>query len=107
MLALLSCKADENITGKWVQPVPGMQQMEQGFTLESGGKASSVNMATLKYETWEEKDGSLILSGKSIGNGQTIAFTDTFAIEELTQDRLVLRKGSLKSEYSKQTDEAE
>ena len=42
-----------SIEGSWVEPVPGMEHMLQGIKIESGGKASSINMATLQYETWE------------------------------------------------------
>ena len=101
-LALLSCKGNESIIGQWTQPVPNMPQMRQGFVLGKDGKASSVNMSTLKYETWEKQNGRLILAGKSVGNRQTIAFSDTFAVEQPTQDRLILTKGDLKLEYSRQ-----
>ena len=48
-LGLLACGESESLVGKWTQPVPNMPQMEQGFVLEEGGKASSVNMATFYY----------------------------------------------------------
>lgn len=67
-----------------------------------GGKASSINMATLQYEKWEKKGNMLILSGKSIGNHETISFTDTLTIEELTENKLTLKKGSLTINYQKQ-----
>lgn len=103
-LALSACGEGENLAGKWLQPVPNMPQMKQGFILEKDGKASSVNMATLFYEGWEKQNDRLVLSGKSIGNRQTIAFSDTFAIEKLTQDSLVLRKGMLRLEYAREDD---
>ena len=90
-----------SIEGSWVEPVPGMEHMLQGIKIESGGKASSINMATLQYETWESKDGKLILTGKSIGNHRTLSFTDTLMIEKLTQDSfLILSKGDLCSEVA-------
>ena len=70
--------------------------------LGKGGKASSINMATLQYEKWEKKGNMLILSGKSIGNHETISFTDTLTIEELTENKLTLKKGSLTINYQKQ-----
>ena len=101
-LGLLACGESESLVGKWTQPVPNMPQMEQGFVLEEGGKASSVNMATLSYEKWEKQNDRLILSGKSIGNRQTIAFSDTFAIEKFTKDSLVLKKGTLRLIYGRE-----
>ena len=103
MAALISCSSGgANIEGEWIQPVPGMGHMTQGFSLQEGGKASSINMATLQYKTWKQEGQSLLLSGESIGNAQTIAFTDTLVIERLTQDSLILKKGSLSLKYSRQ-----
>lgn len=65
------------------------------MTLAKEGKASSIGMATLQYESWQLlSDRQLVLSGKSIGNGQTISFSDTLAILSLQQDTLTLRKGA-------------
>lgn len=94
--------AKEKIEGTWVQPVPGMENMTQGFVLTGDGKASSVSMATLQYETWQRDGDRLILTGKSIGNGQTIAFSDTLDIVELTADKLTLKRGDLTLEYQRQ-----
>lgn len=101
VLALCACEENKSLVGKWVQPVPNMPHMKQGFVLEEDGKASSVNMATLSYERWEQQNNQLILSGQSIGNHQTITFSDTFIIEELMQDRLVLSKGLSRLEYNR------
>lgn len=84
------CCADKQLPGTWVQPVPGMPGQVQGVVLEEGGKASSVNMATLVYETWNKKGDTLTLTGKSIGNGQTIDFTSEMKIENVNGDELVL-----------------
>ena len=46
---LVACN-DVTIEGSWVEPVPGISNLKQGFTLEANGSASSINMATLKYE---------------------------------------------------------
>ena len=97
----LACQGTTDVSGTWLQPVPGLPGMEQGFTLAADGKASSVGMATLQYETWRQEDDRLILTGKSIGNGQTIAFTDTFRIERLTVDSLVLTKGTQPFAYGR------
>lgn len=101
MLALSACGETPGLEGSWTQPVPGMD-LVQGVALEAGGKASSIGMATLKYETWSREGDDLILSGKSIGNGKTLSFTDTLAIERLTADSLVLRRGSYRIAYGRQ-----
>ena len=87
------------IEGSWVEQVPSMPGMEQGFTLETGGKAASINMATLQYNRWERRDDVLLLSGRSLGNGQTIDFTDTLQIKTLTADTLVVVRGTMEQTY--------
>ncbi len=100
-IVLTACSSVQ-IEGSWVEPVPGMPEMVQGVTLENGGKATSINMATMQYEFWEKKGDKLVLSGKSIGNHQTISFSDTLQIEELTTENLVLKKGDLVINYQRQ-----
>ena len=87
---LTACGKNENIVGKWMQTVPGLPELKQGFVLEADGKASSVNMATLSYKAWQQEGAFLILSGKSVGNHQVLPFSDTLHIEKLTQDSLKL-----------------
>lgn len=86
--------SEVSIEGKWTEPVPGMSDQTQGFMLENGGKASSINMATLQYNQWKREGNTLILSGESIGNGQTISFNDTLEIQELTNEKLVLKRNN-------------
>lgn len=95
-------RKNENIVGKWMQAVPGLPELKQGFVLEADGKASSVNMATLSYKTWQQEGAFLILSGKSVGNHQVLPFSDTLHIEKLTQDSLILKKGELILRYAKE-----
>lgn len=54
-----------SIEGTWIEPIPGMEHLSQGIKIESKGKATSINMATLQYETWENKGDKLILTGKA------------------------------------------
>ncbi len=49
----LSCNGQAKIEGTWLEPIPGMENRLQGFKLEDNGKASSVNMATLLYDSWK------------------------------------------------------
>lgn len=104
-IILTACN-NTNIEGSWVELIPGMPDIKQGFTLRANGNASSINMKSLLYEKWEHKNNLLILSGKSIGNHQTLSFTDTLTIEKLTQDSLILKKGKLILRYAK-TEEAD
>ena len=87
----VACAKTPAIEGTWIQPIPGFSSGEmQGITLEKGGKASSVNMATLTYETWTRNGNTLVLTGKSLGNGQTIEVNLQYNIKELTDDTLAL-----------------
>lgn len=95
--ALASC-GGAAVEGTWVESIPGMAG-EQGFTLEKGGRAESVNMATLKYETWSRKGDCLVLTGQSIGNGQTLQFTDTLRIVKVDSDNLVVERGGTTSTF--------
>lgn len=99
--ASLTACSGNGIEGKWTEPVPGMENQMQGIELKEGGKASSINMATLQYEKWEKKGDKLILSGQSIGNRTTSPFTDTLTIEKLTDKELTLKRGSLTITYRK------
>lgn len=99
---VLTACGGPGVEGKWVEPVPGMEGLMQGVELEADGKASSINMATLQYEKWEMNGDTLVLTGKSIGNGQTIDFADTLVVEKLTGDALTLKRGDMTVSYQRQ-----
>lgn len=99
LAAMFTACGAADIEGVWVQPVPGMESMIQGFELNDSGKAASVNMATLRYETWKLENDKLILTGSSIGNHLTIPFTDTLIVEKLTADSLILGEGDMSLRY--------
>ena len=50
-----------------------------GIDLGVEGEAASIGMATLVYTVWELQGEAdrILLKGQSIGNGQTIDFTET------------------------------
>ena len=88
------------LTGNWIEVMPSNPQIIQGVTLNADGSASSIGMATLLYESWKQKENSIILNGKSVGNGQTISFSDTLDIISHTTDSLILGKyGMYRREY--------
>ncbi len=88
---MASCGSEPTLEGAWVEPVPGMANEVQGILIETDGRASSINMATLQYKNWSQDGDLIILNGRSIGNGQTIEFSDTLEIRELTHETLVLK----------------
>lgn len=96
------CMGEPSLEGKWVEPIPGMEDQMQGISLEKDGKASSINSATLQYRAWVRQGDTLILSGQSLGNGQTIDFVDSYQIEKLSNDELVLKSDDMTINYHKQ-----
>lgn len=93
-LLSVACTADKqaDFIGNWIEVMPASPDITEGITLQKEGKAASIGMATLKYETWKTEGDRLILGGKSIGNGQTFDFSDTLKVVRLTPDSLVLDK---------------
>lgn len=75
-------KTYADAVGDWTQPNPIAEGEVQGIRLMTGGEAESIGMATLLYTGWEPsgEPGRIVLHGKSIGNGQTIDFTETATI---------------------------
>lgn len=78
-----------SIIGSWIEPIPGMEGV-QGVTLNADGVAASINMATLVYNSWTLDNGTLYLSGQSLGNGQTINVNDIWTVDTLSPDSLIL-----------------
>lgn len=96
-----ACTPAAELTGAWTQPIPG-QEGRQGFRLCTDGSAQSINMSTLQYTAWSVQGDTLLLSGQSIGNGQTVPFTDTLQIQHLSADSLVVARGAWTGTYSRE-----
>ena len=80
----------EAYLGDWVEPIPGMEDQVQGFSLREGGVAESIEMSTLQYRHWRVEDEALMLSGESIGNGLISDFEETYRVESVDAQRLEL-----------------
>lgn len=85
-------ESSSELVGHWIEVMYANPQIVQGVTLKADGSANSIGMKTLLYERWQQIGDTLILSGKSVGNGQTLAFDDTLDIVRLTEDTLVVGK---------------
>ena len=90
---------EKEFVGSWIEENVNYRQ---GFDLKADGTAASIGMATLKYESWKADDGRIILEGKSIGNGQTINFSETMQVIELTQDTMTLQRDEYRIKYHKE-----
>ena len=53
----------------------------------------------LVYKTWKREGDKLIMDIESIGNGQTIASTDTMNVLKLDKDSLILDNGGMIMRY--------
>ena len=92
---MVSCLSNsKEIAGKWVLPISGQPDKSWGFELKKDGSAKSINASTMLYESWILRHDTLYLSGKSIGIGQTISFTDTLIVKEINLKSLILKTTS-------------
>lgn len=89
--------------GDWTMPDPINDSLRMGVKIMVEGAAESINMATMPYTSWELQGeaNKILLKGQSIGNGQTIDFTQTGVISKdangvytMQIDSIVLTKGN-------------
>lgn len=89
--------------GSWTMPDPIAPEEGMGVEIEVEGVARSINMATLRYESWElsGEAGKIVLKGESVGNGQTIEFTETGVIAKNPDGVCTLRIEGTDTVYTK------
>ena len=68
--------------GNWTMPDPIDPDGVMGVEIRIEGVAQSINMATLRYASWELQGeaGKILLKGVSEGSGSPIEFTETATI---------------------------
>ena len=89
--AFIGCyKESDVMLGKWVLPSTKDPSQFEGFVLKPHGKASSVNLGTLKYEKWHVTEGKLVLNGKDSGAGFAVDVQDIYTILSVNDTFLVL-----------------
>ena len=91
--------------GKWTMPDPIDPEGVMGIEILIEGQAQSINMATLRYTSWELQGeaGKILLKGQSVGNGQTIDFTETGIIAKDADGVYTLTIEGNKTVYTKAT----
>ena len=67
------------------------------FTLFEDGSARSDNMETLLYRKWKLNGNKITFTIESVGNETSFVGEETFTIDELTKEKMVLKKGSMVS----------
>ncbi len=92
-----TCRTYSEAVGRWIMEDPLDTSDVMGVELQVGGVAQSINMATLLYTSWEltEESGTIILSGQSVGNGQTIGFSEKAVIAKDADERWTLTVGNM------------
>ncbi|SIQ07284.1 lipocalin-like domain-containing protein [Maribacter ulvicola] len=85
------------LIGSWLD----QSESKLHFSLFKDGTASSDNMATLLYKKWKLDGTKLILTAKSIGNGNSSTDDETYQIKTLTEEKMVLQNGNYLLEFVK------
>lgn len=83
---------EDQLLGKWMQPVPGVEKATQGFQLKKKGAITSINTYSLVYDKWSVSHDTLLLWSHAEGTQQkdSAAIIDTTLIKALTDSTLVL-----------------
>ncbi|SHJ68336.1 Lipocalin-like [Arenibacter nanhaiticus] len=84
-----------------VGPWKDQSEFALHFTLFKDGSASSDNMKTFLYRTWEVQGNQITFTVESIGNGTSFIDNETYVIDKLTKDSLILKNGEYRFEYTK------
>lgn len=103
-LGFSACNRVE-LTGTWIDPaMENSAATETGFTLAKDGTVTGINTGYLQYTHWEKVGDQLILQGTYNGTNPH-DFIDTLWIDELTEDRLVLKDlGNYSATYQRKKD---
>lgn len=99
LLALLAsgCSAPPErpmptVIGRWVRTVEGTPGQTEGFELLPSGEVRSLDKTAVAYEHWRLTVHDITLTGRRTDRGMTTAFSDTYAVRELTLNTLLLEK---------------
>ncbi len=74
---------------------------EQSLELTPEGEAYTVNMGKLNYDSWQIKDGALLLHSPAQAENGVEECTDTFAITQLTDRLLILSSGNIDTAFER------
>lgn len=75
----------ESLIGSWVN-----KESEMGFQLMDGGKAASINMATLDYNSWQLIENKIVLNSTSKGVSNPVTTDEIYVIREITPAYMIL-----------------
>ena len=90
--------------GDWTMPDPlNPDSLRMGVQIMVEGQAQSINMATLRYASWELQGeaGKILLKGVSEGSGEPIEFTETGMISKNADSVYTLSIEGTETVYTK------
>ncbi len=85
------------LIGSWLD----QSKSKLHFSLFQDGTARSDNMATLLYQKWRLDGTKLVLTAKSVGNGNSSTDEETYEIKTLTEDKMILQNGDFLYKFVK------
>ena len=92
---------EKKLMGSWVEKTPDDEKKYQGFTLHSDGSASSINTDALLYKKWKVRGDTITLLVESRGLGIESQDIETYAFEQVSENRLLLKIGKSVFTYNR------
>jgi hypothetical protein len=92
---------EKKLMGSWVEKTPDDKKRYQGFTLHSDGSASSINTDALLYKKWKVQGDTITLLVESRGLGIESQDIETYAFEQVSENRLLLKIGNSVFTYNR------
>lgn len=84
--------SEDQLFGRWLQPVAGVDKAMQGFQLNKNGAITSINTYSMTYDKWSVSHDTLLFWSHIEGTRQkdSAVVIDTTLIRALTDTSLVL-----------------
>ncbi len=76
---------ENSLLGKWVN-----KNDQMGFDIQSGGKVTSINMATLDYNSWKLDGNKLIFNSTSKGVSNPVTTDEIYIVRRVTDKKMVI-----------------
>jgi hypothetical protein len=90
--------------GRWSITSDDASTDHHGVELLQDGRARSINLLSLHFDSWLQRGDTLILSGRSVVEETETLFSDTMKILSITDSQMVLLLQNLKLELNKLKD---
>lgn len=87
--------------GRWLITSDISTADYHGVELLQDGRARSINLLTLYFDSWFQRGDTLILSGRSVVEDSETNFSDTMKILSLTESKMILQLQDMKLELNK------